>query len=250
MRTQRSSPSSPAGRVTLEVGDGSGVTMANVTAVPRWHSLDAERFSGASAGLTCYGESAMEHPRATSALTAIDYLTMERAALSKHECWNGELVAVAGSNFDHNVIVGTMVRVLGNIAGPCVVLPSNMKIHVPARGGFVYPDLSIVCGAPEFFDDVTDVLVNPTAIVEVLSDATERFDRGEKFAGYRTLPSLREYLLVAQDEARVEHFERVAGDIDSWLLRCYGAGQRLRLAATAGELAVDDIYANVGWARG
>ena len=76
---------------------------------------------------------------------------MERAAPTKHELWNGELFAMAGATFVHNQLVGNLARVLGNLVldGPCVVLPSDMKIHVPASEGYVYPDLSVVCRPPE-----------------------------------------------------------------------------------------------------
>ena len=168
---------------------------------------------------------------------------MERAAQTKHELWNGEVFAMAGASFVHNQIVGNLARVLGNLVldGPCVVLPSDLKVHIPASGGYVYPDLSVVCDAPVYLDDIRDVLTNPRVIVEVLSESTERFDRGEKFVGYRSLSSLADYLLVAQTQARVEHYTR--GGDGTWVLRTLGPGARVQLVA--GEIAVDDIYRKV-----
>jgi Uma2 family endonuclease len=148
-------------------------------------------------------------------------------------------------SFVHNHIVGNLLRVLGNLVldGPCVVLPSAMKVRVPLPSGHVWPDVSLVCGRPQFIDGATDVLTNPQVIVEVLSDSTELFDRGEKFAGYRSLPSLSDYLLVAQDRARVEQYTRRLDE--AWVLRDLGPGARLRLSGLPGEIAIDDIYRKV-----
>lgn len=170
---------------------------------------------------------------------------MERAAPTKHELWDGEVFAMAGASLVHNVIVGNLARLLGNLLleGPCVVLPSDMKVYVPVSEGYVYPDLSVVCGEPELVGDGHDVIANPRVVVEVLSDSTERFDRGEKFAGYRSLPSVVDYLLVAQGRVRVEHYERQVDG--TWVLRELGAGARLGLAGIDGTIAVDEIYRKV-----
>lgn len=188
----------------------------------------------------------MSAPATTSRLTEIEYLAFERASVDKHEYWDGDVFAMAGASFAHNHLVGNLARVLGNLVidGPCIVLTSDMKVRVPLRkGGYVYPDLSVVCGQPEFVDDVADVISNPKVVVEVLSDSTERFDRGEKFVGYRSLPSLADYLLVAQDQARVEHYTR--GADGTWVLRELGPGMQLRLTGISGEIAIDDIYRKV-----
>ena len=170
---------------------------------------------------------------------------MERASATKHEYWGGEVFALAGATFVHNQIVGNLTRSLGNLVldGPCIVLPSDMKIHVPQRNAYVYPDVSVVCTEPQFIGDATDVIANPRVIVEVLSDSTERFDRGEKFVGYRSLPSVVDYLLVAQAQARVEHYAR--GDDGTWVLRELGPGASVRLTGINGDLAIDDIYRKV-----
>lgn len=174
-----------------------------------------------------------------------EYLAMEREATGKHELWEGEVFAMAGASLAHNILVGNLARVLGNllVEGPCIVLPSDMKVYVPLTEGYVYPDLSVVCGKPEVVGDSQDVIANPSVIVEVLSDCTERFDRGEKFAGYRSLPSLHNYLLVSQNRVRIEHYER---QLDGgWLLRQHGAGEALGLSCAAGKIAVDDVYLKV-----
>lgn len=178
-------------------------------------------------------------------MTATEYLAMERGAPTKHELWNGEAFAMAGASFVHNQLVGNLARVLGNLVvdGPCIVLPSDMKVHVPLTKGFVYPDVSVVCGPPEFVDDDSDVIRNPTVVIEVLSSSTERFDRGEKFVGYRSLPSMVDYLLVSQVQPRIEHYARAQDG--SWVLRELGRGAALHLAGLDVELAIDEVYRKV-----
>jgi Uma2 family endonuclease len=113
----------------------------------------------------------------------------------------------------HVQIIGNLVGALVNATadGPWIVLRSSMKVYAPVGDSDVYPDVSVVCGQLEFVGDETDVIANPTVIVEVLSDATELFDRGEKFRGYRAVPSVIDYLLVAHDRVRVEHYTRGRG---------------------------------------
>jgi Uma2 family endonuclease len=184
-------------------------------------------------------------PATSAGLTEAEYLAMEREASAKHEYWDGEIFAMAGASFVHNQLVGQLTWALVNLIGdgPCTVLPSDMKVRVPLRKGYVYPDVSVVCSRPQFVDGATDVITNPQVIVEVLSDSTERFDRGEKFAGYRSLPSLVDYLLVSQTQARIEHYTR--GVDGTWVLRELGPGAQLRLTGIDGELAIDDIYRKV-----
>jgi Uma2 family endonuclease len=186
-------------------------------------------------------------------MTATEYLAFERAASTKHELWAGEVYSMAGASFEHNAIVANLNWLLVNLLldGPCVVLSSDMKVHVQTTGGYVYPDASVVCGKPELVGDGGDVIANPRIIVEVLSDSTERFDHldhGEKFEGYRSLPSVVDYLLVAQKRIRVEHYARQADG--SWTLRALGAGDRLQLASVGGELLIEDIYRKVSLPAG
>jgi Uma2 family endonuclease len=178
-------------------------------------------------------------------MSPAEFLELERRAATKHELWDGEVFAMAGASVAHNLIVANLTRVLGNLLldRPCLVLPSDMKVHVPSSEGYVYPDLSVVCGKLELVGDQSDVIANPTLVVEVLSSSTERFDRGDKFAGYRSLPSVIDYLLVAQSRVRIEHYERQADG--NWLLREFGPDTRMWLRSVEGELAVEDIYRKV-----
>lgn len=174
-----------------------------------------------------------------------DYLAVERAASTKHELWRGEIFTMEGVSYAHNRIVANLVGALGSALseGPCVPLPSDMKVHIPSREAFVYPDVSIVCGAPQFFDAAQDVLTNPAAVFEVLSESTERFDRGEKSVGYRSVPSLRELVLVSQHERRVEHYTR--GSDGTWVLREH-AGEGSVALACGGTITLDAIYRATG----
>jgi Uma2 family endonuclease len=149
---------------------------------------------------------------ATAALnhyTPEEYLALERHAEFKSEYIDGRIVAMAGARRPHVVIVHNLDRELGVrlLETPCDVLPTEMKVKIEASGRYVYPDLSVACD-PRFEDDETDVLLNPLLIVEVLSDSTESYDRGEKFFHYRRIESLREYVLVSQKTCLVERYVR------------------------------------------
>jgi Uma2 family endonuclease len=145
-----------------------------------------------------------------SRMTAEQYLELERNAETRSEYLDGEMFAMSGVTREHNRIMLNMATdVNGAFAGrPCEVFAADMRVKVAATGLYTYPDLAIVCGKPEFEDDYLDTLTNPQVIVEVLSDSTESYDRGRKFAHYRTVESLQEYVLVSQYECRVERFER------------------------------------------
>jgi Uma2 family endonuclease len=180
------------------------------------------------------------------ATTEDEYLELERRSETKNELINGQIVAMAGASFEHNDIAAnvlTALRVLLRGKG-CRAVGSDQRVHVPATGLFTYPDVTVVCGKPEFHPKDQDTLTNPRVLVEVLSDSTERYDRGAKFAHYRSIPSFVEYVLVAQDEPRVEHFRRV--ETEQWLLTVYrGEGARVELRALGCELPVAELYEGV-----
>lgn len=189
-------------------------------------------------------------------LTEEEYLAIERTAEFKSEFFNGEMfpmqgpggpLGMAAATFAHNAVKENLSNALANAlrGGPCRTLSSDMKVKVSATGLYTYPDILIVCGKPEFPDaESTDVLLNPAVIVEVLSPATEKYDRGAKFRQYQQLASLKEYVLVAQDEAVCERFVRQPDN--SWLLTTVtGIEGRLALASVEATIPLTDIYAGV-----
>lgn len=175
---------------------------------------------------------------------AEEYLAFERAAPGKHELWDGEVFAMSGASLGHNRIVRNLVRHLGNaLAGMgCEVLPSDMRVRIGLRNRYVYPDVTIVCGRPQL-EGEADVLRNPNLVVEVLSPSTEAFDRGDKFAGYRSLASVHEVVLVSQDERRVECYTRQLDD--SWILRERTGVGAVQLGPLAEPLPLAWIYEGV-----
>lgn len=174
-----------------------------------------------------------------------DYLAMERAASEKHTLWDGEVFAMAGALPDHNAIVANIIAELRRVTrrGPCRVFSSDLKVYVPLRGGFVYPDASVTCGPLALYGDSRDVITNPAVLVEVLSESTEAFDRGEKATGYRGLSSLRDLIFASQTEAYVEHFARQPDG--SWLLREYRGDAEVPIATLGGALSLAEIYLKV-----
>jgi len=177
--------------------------------------------------------------------TVAEYLAMEQQSPEKHEFFNGEIFAMAGASPEHNLIVSALIITLGGaLRGKCRVFPSDQRLLLPT-GLYTYADVSLVCGAPMFNEDSPSALINPEAIFEVLSQTTESYDRGEKFASYRTLPGLTDYVLLSQTKVLVEHFVRQADG--GWLMHALGMGARLRLPC--GEIAVDDLYLEVDLSR-
>jgi Uma2 family endonuclease len=174
-----------------------------------------------------------------------EYLAFERAAEEKHEYADGEIFAMSGGSLAHSTIGANLVGELRNaLAGKgCRVLNSEMRVRIAASRRYVYPDGSVVCGRADLADDQRDVLLNPRVLVEVLSDSTEAYDRGDKFRHYRTIPSFQEYVLASQKEPRLEVFTRQADG--SWALRAYAAGERAELRSLECAIEVDRVYADV-----
>ena len=147
-----------------------------------------------------------------------EYLSLERAAEFKSEYLNGEIFAMSGGSPEHSAIsVNVTISIGTQLRGkPCRPFSNDMKVRTDPSGLFSYPDLSVVCGEPLHHDPHRDILTHPTVIVEVLSPSTEAFDRGRKFAQYQRIETLSDYILIAQDEPRVEHLMRRPGG--QWLL--------------------------------
>jgi Uma2 family endonuclease len=179
-------------------------------------------------------------------MTAEEYLAADRVAGVKSEYLNGEVFAMSGASERHNLIVTNVVRELSTQLKekPCKVYPSDMRVRVPESNLYAYPDITVVCGQSEFDDENRDILLNPTVIIEVLSKTTEAYDRGEKFAHYRRLQSLKEYVLIAQDRVLLERYARQSEG--EWLLsEARKPVDRLTLASIGGVLSLAEVYDKV-----
>ncbi len=172
-----------------------------------------------------------------------EYLAIERETGLRHEYLDGVVRAMAGGTLEHSRLAARFGRHLGAaLAGrPGEAYSSDAKIRIEASNRSTYPGLSVVCGRLERSAIDPEALTNPVVIVEVLSESTEAYDRGEKFRHYRRLESLREYVLVSQTEPLVEVFTREG---DAWRVSDYGPGYTIRLASIDAAIPVDELYAN------
>lgn len=181
-------------------------------------------------------------------VTPEQYLLAEREATAKSEFHDGEVLAMAGASYVHNLIVANLIRELGTqLKGqPCTVLPSDIRVWIEASRRYVYPDVTVVCGEPTFTDPEQDTIVNPTLLVEVLSKKTRNYDRGEKFERYRTLASFAEYVLLAQDRPHCEHYVRQADG--HWIFTETSQLEAAVPLTTIGcELALTEVYDKVSF---
>ncbi len=176
--------------------------------------------------------------------TYAEYLAAEEHAEVKHEFIRGEIFAMSGGTPEHGRLASNMAIAIGSglVGKPCAVFSSDTRMRIQELDVSTYPDLAVVCGKLRTAVDDKHGVINPVVIVEVLSDSTEAYDRGEKFRRYRTLESLREYVLVSQHDPHIEVFRRDAdGD---WVLSEAGPGQRLALKSIDVMIDVDALYAN------
>jgi len=179
-------------------------------------------------------------------LSPQEYLAKERQADFRSEFYRGETFAMAGATWDHTRIKDNVARQAGNRLenGPCQVATSDLRVKVSATGLYTYPDVAVVCDEPEFEDDVHHTLLNPRVIVEVLPESTEKYDRGIKFAHYRQVPSIQEYVLIAQDRPLVERYVRQPDD--SWMLTAFeGLDKTFAFGAIAVQISLAEIYRGV-----
>lgn len=178
-------------------------------------------------------------------LTPSEYLAIERKSQTRSEYIPRRMVALPRSGRRHSLINGNLFREISSQlrgrAGEAHAI--GLRIKVSATEMYAYPDIVALCAKPLFEDEHLDTLLNPSMIVEVLSDATEAHDRGEKFANYRRIDSLREYVLVSQDEMLIEHFRRPA---DAWILSdVSGPDAVLHLVSIDCHVPVSTIYEKV-----
>ncbi len=184
--------------------------------------------------------------RPDARLTPEEYLRIERAAEWKSEYIDGEMFAMSGASYRHTVIVGNLARDLGNqlLHSPCTVSAADLRVATDRRRHYTYPDVVVVCDPPQFVDNQLDTLTNPSLIAEVLSDSTEKYDRGAKFERYRAVPTLADYMLVSQDRVHIELYTRQPnGD---WILREWSdAAAEIELASLGCRLKIAEVYAKV-----
>ena len=179
-------------------------------------------------------------------LTPEAYLELERKATTKNEYVNGETIAIAGASFAHNFITLDTTIYLSRqlMDGACEVASTgDLRVKVSQTASYFYPDIVVVCGEPQAEDNTFDTLVNPTLIVEVLSVSTEMYDRDEKFAHYRQIDSLQEYILISQDRVQVVHYRR---QVPQWMPTEFRALEDVMPLVSIGcKLSLQHIYRRV-----
>jgi Uma2 family endonuclease len=184
----------------------------------------------------------------TTFLSPAEYLEQERLAERKSEYFRGEMFAMSGASPRHVSIVTNLVAEFRqHLKGkPCRVYSTDLRLRVTPAGLYTYPDVMVVCGEAQFADDQKDTVLNPVLIVEVLSNSTRDYDRGRKFQHYRTLPSLVEYLTVAQDQPHIEHWTRQPEN--GWLLTEFDdPGRSIHLASIGCAIPLAEVYDKVEW---
>jgi Uma2 family endonuclease len=179
-------------------------------------------------------------------LTPREYLALEEAADYKSEYYRGEMYAMSGATYRHNLIalnVGAEIRAQIRDRG-CTVCPSDMRVHVPAADFYTYPDAVVICGEPKFATEKETTLLNPVVIVEVLSRSTEGYDRGRKFELYKSIDSFREYLLISPDRVSVTLYRRQANG--QWVLViATSLDSAIDLESCGCRLQLRDLYAQI-----
>ena len=179
-------------------------------------------------------------------MTPAEFLEFERASDEKHEYRDGRIVAMSGAKLNHNRISTRLNSLLWphlrNLG--CENFSSEMRVWVPRTKLYTYPDIVVICGEPEFLDDEFDTLMNPVLIVEILSESTESYDRGEKFQSYRSIPTLKEYVLVSQQFPQIEKYVK-HGD-GFWMLSdAAGLDAEITLESIDCRLPLLDVYEKV-----
>lgn len=178
--------------------------------------------------------------------TFVEYIQLERVSREvKHEYVAGEIFAMAGGTVEHAALATALIGLMFNHlrGGPCRAYGSDLQLRIRAAEVATYADVVVVCDPVERDPESSTHVTNPRVVVEVLSPATERYDREQKRLYYQQLDSLREYVLVAQDRRRVEVWQR---DGDTWTQRAFEAGSRARLASIDWALDVDELYDAAG----
>lgn len=174
--------------------------------------------------------------------SAEEYLALERASDHKSELVDGRIYATTGASMPHNqIVLNVSAELRARLRGrPCRVFANEQRVKVSRTGMYTYPDVVALCDPPRVEDAQLDTLLNPGVIFEVLSSSTEAYDRGEKFAHYRKIESLREYILIAQDQVRVDQFVRHG---EHWMLsEITEISDTVRIETLGCEIPLSEIY--------
>lgn len=179
-------------------------------------------------------------------LSEEEYLRIDRARELKSEFYDGQMFAMSGGSFAHARLAANILTLLNRQTHPgCLAFGGDLRVKAARAGLYTYPDAGVVCGEPQFAgESPKDTLLNPALLVEVLSPATENYDRGQKFASYRTIESLRDFLLIHQDRRHVEHYSK--RDDGAWVLRdYYGDTATVAIDSLGLSIAVAELYSAV-----
>jgi len=177
-----------------------------------------------------------------------EYFDLEETAEYKSEYYQGEILAMAGGSANHNRIAGNVFIALSDAlrTKPCEAFIGDLRVWVKQVDLYTYPDVMVVCNGLEFAHDRTDTITNPIVIFEVLSPSTESYDRGKKFEFYRTIETLKDYVLIDQERVHVEYFRQL--DDGQWLLSVFDdEADTLTLQSIGVEMLLSDIYQRVDW---
>ena len=184
----------------------------------------------------------MQEP-AKKLFSSEEYLALEEAADYKSEYYQGEIFAMAGASINHNQIAGNLYSAL-NTESVCRVFMTDTRLWVKKKSLFTYPDIMVVCRELEFFESRNDTITNPVAVLEVLSESTKNYDRGEKFGFYRAIASLQEYILIDQFKYHVEQFH--IGSEGKWVLTEYDSEREtLKFNNIEIEIPLVNLYRRV-----
>jgi Uma2 family endonuclease len=175
--------------------------------------------------------------------TYAEYVALELQSPTKHEFLDGEIYAMAGGSEEHSALAAEVLRALGNALGerPCRAHTSDLRIYVEAVGLATFPDGAVVCGRLEQHEPSPDATaLNPLVLIEVTSDSSEEYDTGSKLEAYRTIPSLRDYVVISHRERRITVHHRDASG--AWSTRVAIRSGRVLVESVGATLVVDDIY--------
>jgi Uma2 family endonuclease len=185
---------------------------------------------------------------ATTVLSPSAYLEWEAEQEERHEYENGKLIAMGGSSREHNKITSNLHGLIWMFfrgKNKMSIYQADMRVHTPFSDKYYYPDLVLTNGEERYLDNAPDTLLNPFLLIEVLSGSTEARDRGPKFVAYRTIDSLREYVLVAQDQYKIESFYR--NDAGEWIIRepVEGLDSVFPFITMDLELKLEEVYQGI-----